>query len=187
MLLSCSCLDKFYPHGEELRMDLLNFLHFSSCLYRNTCRGLPDPLSASFPKPFEHFCWSRWKPEESMILMQQQTMSSASERAIYLRSVHIDWTMGFLSIWLQNVLLHLHKYTTFTFAFFPHQILSPEDEWYKAEMNGQEGFVPQNYIEMQTPRWETLTWKGVCYCIWDDLQFNPHSSTNPPDSGCMNV
>lgn len=32
------------------------------------------------------------------------------------------------------------------------QILSPQDEWYKAEMNGQEGFVPQNYIEMQTPR-----------------------------------
>lgn len=33
------------------------------------------------------------------------------------------------------------------------KILSPQDEWYKAEMNGQEGFVPQNYIEMQTPRW----------------------------------
>lgn len=33
------------------------------------------------------------------------------------------------------------------------KILSPQDEWYKAEMNGQEGFVPQNYIEMQAPRW----------------------------------
>ncbi|XP_059205041.1 GRB2-related adapter protein 2a [Centropristis striata] len=33
------------------------------------------------------------------------------------------------------------------------KILSPQDEWYKAEMNGLEGFVPQNYIEMQTPRW----------------------------------
>ncbi|XP_070703809.1 GRB2-related adapter protein 2a [Pempheris klunzingeri] len=33
------------------------------------------------------------------------------------------------------------------------KLLSPQDEWYKAEMNGQEGFVPQNYIEMQTPRW----------------------------------
>ncbi|XP_044037862.1 GRB2-related adapter protein 2a [Siniperca chuatsi] len=33
------------------------------------------------------------------------------------------------------------------------KILSPQDEWYKAEMNGQEGFVPQNYIDMQHPRW----------------------------------
>uniref|UniRef100_UPI0037E93A1A GRB2-related adapter protein 2a n=1 Tax=Semicossyphus pulcher TaxID=241346 RepID=UPI0037E93A1A len=33
------------------------------------------------------------------------------------------------------------------------KILSPQDEWYKAEMNGHEGFIPQNYIEMQTPRW----------------------------------
>ncbi|KAG8006505.1 GRB2-related adaptor protein 2 [Nibea albiflora] len=33
------------------------------------------------------------------------------------------------------------------------KILSPQDEWYKAEMNGQEGFVPQNYIDIQTPRW----------------------------------
>ncbi|XP_041672753.1 GRB2-related adapter protein 2a isoform X4 [Cheilinus undulatus] len=33
------------------------------------------------------------------------------------------------------------------------KILSPQDEWYKAEMNGHEGFVPQNYIEMQTPKW----------------------------------
>ncbi|XP_044187708.1 GRB2-related adapter protein 2a [Thunnus albacares] len=33
------------------------------------------------------------------------------------------------------------------------KILSPQDEWYKAEMNGLEGFVPQNYIDMQTPRW----------------------------------
>ncbi|KAM9843639.1 GRB2-related adapter protein 2a isoform 2-T3 [Aulostomus maculatus] len=33
------------------------------------------------------------------------------------------------------------------------KILSPQDDWYKAEMNGQEGLVPQNYIDMQTPRW----------------------------------
>ncbi|XP_034396099.1 GRB2-related adapter protein 2a [Cyclopterus lumpus] len=33
------------------------------------------------------------------------------------------------------------------------KILSPQDDWYEAEMNGQKGFVPQNYIEMQTPRW----------------------------------
>lgn len=33
------------------------------------------------------------------------------------------------------------------------KILSRQDEWYKAEMNGHEGFVPQNYIEINTPRW----------------------------------
>ncbi|XP_075871829.1 GRB2-related adapter protein 2a [Nelusetta ayraudi] len=33
------------------------------------------------------------------------------------------------------------------------KILSPKDDWYKAEMNGHEGYVPQNYIEMETPRW----------------------------------
>lgn len=38
------------------------------------------------------------------------------------------------------------------FFAFSGQILSPQDDWYKAEMNGHEGFVPQNYIEMQTPR-----------------------------------
>ncbi|XP_034567379.1 GRB2-related adapter protein 2a [Notolabrus celidotus] len=33
------------------------------------------------------------------------------------------------------------------------KIISPLDEWYRAEMNGHEGFVPENYIEMETPRW----------------------------------
>ncbi|XP_034046867.1 GRB2-related adapter protein 2a [Thalassophryne amazonica] len=33
------------------------------------------------------------------------------------------------------------------------KILSSDSGWYKAEMNGQEGFVPQNYIEIQTPSW----------------------------------
>uniref|UniRef100_A0A3B4ACQ6 Osteoclast-stimulating factor 1 n=1 Tax=Periophthalmus magnuspinnatus TaxID=409849 RepID=A0A3B4ACQ6_9GOBI len=33
------------------------------------------------------------------------------------------------------------------------KILSRQDEWFKAEMNGKEGFVPQNYIETNMPRW----------------------------------
>ncbi|XP_068193618.1 GRB2-related adapter protein 2a [Antennarius striatus] len=33
------------------------------------------------------------------------------------------------------------------------KILSPQDDWFKAEMNGQEGFVPQNYIDMPLPGW----------------------------------
>ncbi|XP_075942692.1 GRB2-related adapter protein 2a [Anarhichas minor] len=33
------------------------------------------------------------------------------------------------------------------------KILSRQDNWYKAEMNGLQGFIPQNYIEEQTPRW----------------------------------
>ncbi|XP_029015376.1 GRB2-related adapter protein 2a [Betta splendens] len=33
------------------------------------------------------------------------------------------------------------------------KIISREDDWFKAEMNGQSGYVPQNYIEMQIPKW----------------------------------
>ncbi|XP_060946380.1 GRB2-related adapter protein 2a [Limanda limanda] len=33
------------------------------------------------------------------------------------------------------------------------KLLSSQDDWYKAEMNGEEGFVPQNYIDKQPPRW----------------------------------
>lgn len=33
------------------------------------------------------------------------------------------------------------------------KLLCRQDEWFKAEMNGHEGFVPQNYIEVSTPRW----------------------------------
>ncbi|RVE69945.1 hypothetical protein OJAV_G00082810 [Oryzias javanicus] len=33
------------------------------------------------------------------------------------------------------------------------KIISFEEEWCKAEINGQEGFVPKNYIEIQLPAW----------------------------------
>lgn len=33
------------------------------------------------------------------------------------------------------------------------KILSSQEEWYRAEMNGHQGFIPKNYIEMQTPGW----------------------------------
>ncbi|XP_056144021.1 GRB2-related adapter protein 2a [Lampris incognitus] len=33
------------------------------------------------------------------------------------------------------------------------KILGAEEDWYKAELHGHEGYVPKNYIEMQTPRW----------------------------------
>ncbi|XP_078286572.1 GRB2-related adapter protein 2-like [Rhinoraja longicauda] len=33
------------------------------------------------------------------------------------------------------------------------KVLSTEDDWYKAEINGQEGFVPKNYIEIHFPSW----------------------------------
>ncbi|KAL4658090.1 GRB2-related adapter protein 2 [Arapaima gigas] len=33
------------------------------------------------------------------------------------------------------------------------KILSSEDEWYKAELHGQEGFVPRNYVERHMPSW----------------------------------
>lgn len=33
------------------------------------------------------------------------------------------------------------------------KVLSTEDDWYKAEIHGQEGFVPKNYIEINFPSW----------------------------------
>uniref|UniRef100_A0A3P9PB83 Osteoclast-stimulating factor 1 n=1 Tax=Poecilia reticulata TaxID=8081 RepID=A0A3P9PB83_POERE len=33
------------------------------------------------------------------------------------------------------------------------KIINQEDDWCKAEMNGQEGFIPKNYIDLQTPDW----------------------------------
>ncbi|XP_047426751.1 GRB2-related adapter protein 2a [Mugil cephalus] len=64
------------------------------------------------------------------------------------------------------------------------KILSAEDDWCKAEMNGQEGFVPQNYIEMQTPGWfqenasrnsaeDLLRYKGVGDFVIRGCQSSP--------------
>ncbi|MBN3277116.1 GRAP2 protein, partial [Polyodon spathula] len=33
------------------------------------------------------------------------------------------------------------------------QILGNQDDWFKAELHGHEGFVPRNYIERRTPGW----------------------------------
>ncbi|XP_053194257.1 GRB2-related adapter protein 2a [Scomber japonicus] len=64
------------------------------------------------------------------------------------------------------------------------KIISPQDDWYKAEMNGAEGFVPQNYIEMQSPRWfqenasrsaaeDLLRFKGVGDFVIRGCQSSP--------------
>ncbi|XP_060705267.1 GRB2-related adapter protein 2a [Hemiscyllium ocellatum] len=33
------------------------------------------------------------------------------------------------------------------------KVLSTEDDWYKAELHGHEGFVPKNYIDINVPSW----------------------------------
>ncbi|XP_051995543.1 GRB2-related adaptor protein 2-like [Xyrauchen texanus] len=33
------------------------------------------------------------------------------------------------------------------------KILGSQDDWFKAELHGHEGFVPKNYIDRQTPSW----------------------------------
>ncbi|XP_036446225.1 GRB2-related adapter protein 2a [Colossoma macropomum] len=33
------------------------------------------------------------------------------------------------------------------------KILGSQDDWYKAEMHGHEGFVPKNYVDRPTPNW----------------------------------
>ncbi|XP_071984161.1 GRB2-related adapter protein 2 [Engystomops pustulosus] len=39
------------------------------------------------------------------------------------------------------------------------KILGANDNWFKAELRGNEGYVPKNYVDMQTPSWycEKLT------------------------------
>ncbi|XP_041830964.1 GRB2-related adapter protein 2a [Melanotaenia boesemani] len=64
------------------------------------------------------------------------------------------------------------------------KILSLEDDWCKAEMDGREGFVPKNYIEMQTPEWfqenasrsnaeDILRHKDVGYFVIRGCQSSP--------------
>ncbi|XP_068606082.1 GRB2-related adapter protein 2a [Brachionichthys hirsutus] len=64
------------------------------------------------------------------------------------------------------------------------KILSRQDDWFRAELDGQEGFVPQNYIEMQTPGWfqenasrsaaeELLRHKGVGDFVIRGCQSSP--------------
>uniref|UniRef100_A0A672LK70 Osteoclast-stimulating factor 1 n=1 Tax=Sinocyclocheilus grahami TaxID=75366 RepID=A0A672LK70_SINGR len=33
------------------------------------------------------------------------------------------------------------------------KILGSQDEWFKAELHGHEGFIPKNYVDMQTLSW----------------------------------
>uniref|UniRef100_A0A8D2LPQ8 GRB2 related adaptor protein 2 n=1 Tax=Varanus komodoensis TaxID=61221 RepID=A0A8D2LPQ8_VARKO len=33
------------------------------------------------------------------------------------------------------------------------KILSSQENWYKAELNSYEGYVPKNYIDLHTPSW----------------------------------
>ncbi|XP_051744051.1 GRB2-related adapter protein 2a [Ctenopharyngodon idella] len=33
------------------------------------------------------------------------------------------------------------------------KILGSQDDWFKAELHGHEGFVPKNYVDRQTPSW----------------------------------
>lgn len=111
-------------------------------MHRNAHRSSLWAVSLSA----EPCCRSWWKPKESTILLPRRTTSSASGRATFWRSACF-WSDESLSLSYLGV--------TSGFLTLLWQILSPQDEWYKAEMNGHEGFVPQNYIEMQTPRWET--------------------------------
>uniref|UniRef100_A0A3Q3R7C5 Osteoclast-stimulating factor 1 n=1 Tax=Monopterus albus TaxID=43700 RepID=A0A3Q3R7C5_MONAL len=64
------------------------------------------------------------------------------------------------------------------------KILDFQDDWCKAEMNGQEGFIPQNYVEVQIPRWyqanssrgaaeELLRHKGVGEFVIRGSQSSP--------------
>lgn len=114
---------------------------FSFSLHRNTCRRRSI---TTFLRWVKQTSCCRWRREESTTSQRRRPMSSASRRARYSRSdSHI--LVGFRS-------LYPYRCVTMGFSALGDQILSPQDEWYKAEMNGKEGYIPQNYIEMQTPR-----------------------------------
>ena len=56
---------------------------------------------------------------------------------------------------LSAVCLHfLFTFTKFVYIF-KFQVLNKEDDmnWYRAELDGQEGLIPSNYIEMRPHSW----------------------------------
>ncbi|KAG8014571.1 Growth factor receptor-bound protein 2 [Nibea albiflora] len=52
-----------------------------------------------------------------------------------------------------NMTGHLYTYNNRTFRLFVQQILQTTGNWYKAELSGDVGFVPQNFIDMHLPSW----------------------------------
>lgn len=117
-----------------------------SPLHRNSL--VPRPFCCFPPPAKPHWHLSslpQWRPEGNMTLIHLQRTSSASKRTTYSRSARLKCGRG----GIVSLLNHL----TALCVLFWYQILSSQDEWYKAEMNGQEGFIPKNYVEMQTPRW----------------------------------
>ena len=68
----------------------------------------------------------------------------------------------YIHMWLlRNISWLMFSFLLFSFS---DQILSSQEEWFKAEMNGQEGFVPQNYLDTQPPRWDTVC--GFVTLFW---------------------
>lgn len=64
------------------------------------------------------------------------------------------------------------------------KILDSKDGWYNAELHGKEGYVPENYIDVQMPRWfqsnasrgiaeQTLMTKGVGSFVIRNSQSSP--------------
>ncbi|XP_073498829.1 GRB2-related adapter protein 2 isoform X2 [Phyllobates terribilis] len=55
------------------------------------------------------------------------------------------------------------------------KILGADDNWFKAELRGNEGYVPKNYVEMQSPRHEVdvqhfkvIRDKSGNYSLWSE-------------------
>lgn len=48
--------------------------------------------------------------------------------------------------------MNKNSFTNFFFLILFSQILNMEDDmnWYRAELDGKEGLIPSNYIEMKT-------------------------------------
>uniref|UniRef100_A0A3Q2DMB1 Osteoclast-stimulating factor 1 n=1 Tax=Cyprinodon variegatus TaxID=28743 RepID=A0A3Q2DMB1_CYPVA len=53
------------------------------------------------------------------------------------------------------------------------KIINHEDDWCKAEMNGQEGYIPKNYIDLQTPECQLAVLencKSICRFYFYNLE-----------------
>uniref|UniRef100_A0A8U7MZ42 Uncharacterized protein n=1 Tax=Corvus moneduloides TaxID=1196302 RepID=A0A8U7MZ42_CORMO len=53
----------------------------------------------------------------------------------------------------ESWLLLLFSGDTFIPSVSPLQILSSQEEWYKAELRSHEGYVPKNFIDFHVPPW----------------------------------
>ena len=69
------------------------------------------------------------------------------------------------------------KFSKLTTEIFDSQVLNMDNDqnWYKAEQNGRDGFIPKNYIEMKPHEWVVKEYSAT---IIDDSTGNINTQLN---------